>query len=1060
MSREQSAGSSSSSLRKGRSDSGVSRVETPVDANKRRLVHDLVCLLATASDYHDGVQYRHSARVALLSLEIARRLGLETGRVFYGALVHDVGAVGLEDPIAAHARRGFENPRARLHPTRGSGLVRPLSTLRGLADIVGAHHERLNGSGFPRGSKDIEISREAAVVGLADELELTLRFVPPAIRAVRFGDVCRSAKAVTFVPDVVDAALETLEQQPSLVDELFDESRVSSRLAAVDAVLGEAEPLSESVIMAELLWLLGRVIDAKLDQASGHSARVAVLAHRIALRLGGAVDPWEPTWVALLHDVGKLALPRVLLEASQALSPQDLALYQRRARNTEEIVGALPSLAHLALPAAAVHEAWNGRGFPRRLTKEAIPLASRIVAYANVFDAVRSGGRRAGGLPIDEALPALRMMIGSVLDPTLEEIALDVFTSADDVGQIATDLLGFRHLFLADDAARATFVVRDVPARTLATAGLACTVVVASDGVIREGLAGMTQITGVEEGRFLSHFAPASGPALLEDLGRVLRGSTLTSAHATIRGVVLELAMGRVGDDVVVHARGASRMWKKMHELALAHRNYLASSDAVMFTDPAARIVDVNHAFTQMYGWRREEVVGKTPKILQSGRHSAAFYRSMRDAMADPQVGAWSGEVESLTKSGEAISVELTINAIRDENGGIVGFVSSARDVTERRRALEALEAHERELEQKNAELELLSRFKSQLVALTSHDLRAPLALVIARLEALRAQAEAVDVHTLPARLDEVVEASRRLLALVGELLDLDRAESGRLRLEPRRVRAAGLVRSVVEGLLADGRLVAAPGPDHVLVADPARLEQAIANLASNALKFSPAQSIARIGHSIHGDRLTFWVEDEGPGIPEEALESVFDRYVQLGHGRANAGFGLGLAIVRHLAELHGGRAFAENRPGGGCRFAVELPLEGVALEGAPLESARLDAPLAILAGPEGSPDLARARRWLEGAGWRTVAAHRAAELARRADVEDARLVLAHESLLDRRSLRALDQAHGRGVRLVALRESEPATPDPRFAFEIVTPIVDVEIAAAASEPQPEETES
>jgi signal transduction histidine kinase len=213
-----------------------------------------------------------------------------------------------------------------------------------------------------------------------------------------------------------------------------------------------------------------------------------------------------------------------------------------------------------------------------------------------------------------------------------------------------------------------------------------------------------------------------------------------------------------------------------------------------------------------------------------------------------------------------------------------------------------------------------------QLVADTSHELRTPLTTIRGNLEFLAGdlpEAERAEV------LVETRQEVHRLSRLVDDLLLL--AEIGeRVRPERLPVRLDLLVQTVIARLpsaeAARIRLSQAP---LVVLGDEQRLGQIVSNLLHNALRYaSEKPGAVRVRLEQVGTEACLMVEDDGPGLPADALERVFDRFSRLdkARSRAHGGFGLGLAIVRHVAEAHGGRALASNRPQGGARFTVLLP--------------------------------------------------------------------------------------------------------------------------------------
>jgi len=173
----------------------------------------------------------------------------------------------------------------------------------------------------------------------------------------------------------------------------------------------------------------------------------------------------------------------------------------------------------------------------------------------------------------------------------------------------------------------------------------------------------------------------------------------------------------------------------------------------------------------------------------------------------------------------------------------------------------------------------------------------------------------------------------------VKDLLRLARLDAGQETLDLVSSDARALIDAVVTDVApaAGARrqhieVTIAPGAEQIR-ADPAKLHDALRNLTANAVTYAPEASTIRIDASPAGDRIAITVSDEGPGIPDEDLSRVFERFYRVDKSRARdpGGTGLGLAIVKHLVELHGGTVRAENRPEGGARFVLTLPRQGEA---------------------------------------------------------------------------------------------------------------------------------
>jgi signal transduction histidine kinase len=227
------------------------------------------------------------------------------------------------------------------------------------------------------------------------------------------------------------------------------------------------------------------------------------------------------------------------------------------------------------------------------------------------------------------------------------------------------------------------------------------------------------------------------------------------------------------------------------------------------------------------------------------------------------------------------------------------------------------------------AELADADRMRRELVANVSHELRTPLGALHALLENLADGVEPPD----PAALRTALAQTERLGRLVGQLLDLSRLESGGLELRP----VAFGVRELLEQAANEARLAERPVRLRVTVqpgdlratGDPERLHQVVANLLDNAVRHSPAEGrVWLCAHAATAGQTTIEVADEGPGIPAEEADRVFERFHRTDTARAarDGGTGLGLAIARWIVDAHGGAIRAEARDPRGCRMVVELP--------------------------------------------------------------------------------------------------------------------------------------
>jgi signal transduction histidine kinase len=244
--------------------------------------------------------------------------------------------------------------------------------------------------------------------------------------------------------------------------------------------------------------------------------------------------------------------------------------------------------------------------------------------------------------------------------------------------------------------------------------------------------------------------------------------------------------------------------------------------------------------------------------------------------------------------------------------------MTRGRLIGQRTRAMNALAAR----------VDNVLRAQRQLLADTSHELRTPLTTVRGNLDLLERDLP-------PSERSEVLTETReevdRMARLVRDLLLLAESGSETLPLERVPIRLDELAKEVIRRMPGGERVVVEAEPVTVL-GDDERLRQLVGNLVQNALRHgSEAPGAVRVHVERRPPQTLLTVEDDGPGLPPDALQRVFDRFYRLDRGRSRAagGSGLGLAIVRHVAEEHGGRAWAENRSQSpGARFSVELPAE------------------------------------------------------------------------------------------------------------------------------------
>ncbi len=361
--------------------------------------------------------------------------------------------------------------------------------------------------------------------------------------------------------------------------------------------------------------------------------------------------------------------------------------------------------------------------------------------------------------------------------------------------------------------------------------------------------------------------------------------------------------------------------------------------DGVITTDPAGKVNLINPVAQLLTGWDEASAQGRPIdevfNIVSEDRHQRVE-NPVRRVFREGRIVGLGNHTLLIARDGREFPIEDSAAPIRAPDGGLIGIVLVFRDATERR---ETERRRAELLQQEQAarrEAEAVSRSKDEFVATVSHELRTPLNAIFGWVRLLRTGKldAAKHAHAL-----EVVERNTRAQAqLIEDLLDMSRVVTGHLRLDMRRVDLASVARTAVEAVKPSAEskdlsltldLPPNLGP---ITGDPDRLQQIIWNLLTNSVKFTPEGGRIRVLLRVEGSDAVLQVSDTGVGISAELLPHVFERFRQgvSSASRTHGGLGIGLALVRHLTEMHGGTVVAasdgEDR---GATFTVRFPMLG-----------------------------------------------------------------------------------------------------------------------------------
>ncbi len=431
-----------------------------------------------------------------------------------------------------------------------------------------------------------------------------------------------------------------------------------------------------------------------------------------------------------------------------------------------------------------------------------------------------------------------------------------------------------------------------------------------------------------------------------------------------------------------------------------------SSDDAIVSKDLNGIVRSWNPAAERIFGYMAAEMIGRPIEIIFPPDRRDEEPKILEQLRRGERVDHF--ETIRVRKDGTPVEVSVTISPVRSPTGQIIGASKVARDITPLKRLLRQREELLESEQYARREAERQGRVKDDFLATLSHELRTPLNALLGWAQILR-QRFTVNPRQAPAPglLDEVAEGleviernTRLQTQLIDDLLDMSRITSGKLRLDVQQVDFADVVKAAVASVRH-----AAEGKDirfHVVLdplagpvrGDPARLQQCVWNLLTNAVKFTPKGGKVQVGLERVNSHLELCVTDNGEGIKPDLLPHLFERFRQgdASTTRRHGGLGLGLSIVKNLVELHGGTVRAKSPgPGLGSTFCIELPLLVVHVAQEDVHRSHH----ATMAGPLDQPSLAGitvlvvddepdaldlVKRLLEGCGARVFTARSAQE--------------------------------------------------------------------------------
>lgn len=376
-----------------------------------------------------------------------------------------------------------------------------------------------------------------------------------------------------------------------------------------------------------------------------------------------------------------------------------------------------------------------------------------------------------------------------------------------------------------------------------------------------------------------------------------LQGDFENDALTVLTGI------GNLAGSAIQHAQ-------LFEELQAAHKRYRDlfnnSTDAILITSLQGEVIEANY---------QASIFTHIPSAQLRGKHIGEIHR------LDPEVVGpnleYIGPNETLTYESNLLTpeenpipVEVKVHPILFEGNEALQW--TLRDITTRKE---------------------LDQLRDDLISMVYHDLRSPLANVLSSLDVLESIQSFDDDPTIKTLFEIAVRSTRRIERLTNSLLDFNRLEAG----QPVTNTSPTDPKELIESAVLEVQPIASNKEQKIVLRvqeglppaqiDESMIQRVLINLLENAVKYTPPQSHITVGAALAGDKISFWVEDTGPGIPPEKRATIFDKYTRLHNKGGPKGIGLGLAYCRLAVEGHGGRIWVEEASSGGARFVFTLPV-------------------------------------------------------------------------------------------------------------------------------------
>jgi len=399
---------------------------------------DLIMCLSDVADFINPLVTNHQKQVAYIALRIAEELGLsleERTQIVLAGELHDIGFLSLKDRMA-FLDFEFETEGIFNHEKIGYSLIRKFKPLSDAATLIRFHHVKWNG-GAGIESQEIQVPIGSHILHLADRIAVLINKEQEVLGQVKtITERVLEQSDKMFKPELVEAF-----KNLSIMEYFWLDAASPTVGTIIHHKMRPSEIELDIKGLIELARLFAYIIDFRSPFTANHSSGVTATAEVLAKLADFSERECEMMKAAgYLHDLGKLAVPREILEKPDSLNKDEFNVMQSHVYYTYRVLERIDDLDAINTWAAFHHERLDGKGYPFHLKADELPLGSRIMAVADVFTAITEDRSYRKGMSAENALHVLRQMANSALDPQMVSLLIHNFDEINAVRQTAQEL--------------------------------------------------------------------------------------------------------------------------------------------------------------------------------------------------------------------------------------------------------------------------------------------------------------------------------------------------------------------------------------------------------------------------------------------------------------------------------------------------------------------------------------------------------------------------------------------------------------------------------------------